>query len=249
MLKEVVLYIPRPPRRVRMLTSIHSTGDKRIHDMAGLTRIFNYKIFTHARFRLEHSNSPHENIWPCLSVSISFTSRQTIFEFGANVPGTYIDMPGHSKITSTQFNSTLPFSEPLQRNRILLLGCWPLLSLAQQTQHDPQINSKHCYQHVSTDNVSWLNPAVHQVLSRYWVFRSKSRGLHVAVSLVENDVMPTLPLQQLGETYMVKWVKSRRRKKWKETVSYTSLLHIIQATLYAVDLNMSMKKYFSIGIC
>jgi hypothetical protein len=125
----------------------------------------------------------------------------------------HIDMPGHSKIPSTQLNSTLPSSEPLQRNRILLLGCLPLLSLAQQTQHDPRSSSKHVHLHVPTDNVSWLNPAVQQVLSRYWVFRSKSRGLQVAVSLVENDVMPTLPLQQLGATYMVKWVKSRRRKK------------------------------------
>jgi len=65
------------------------------------------------------------------------------------------DMPGHSKISSTQLNSTLPFSVPLQRNRILLLGCLPLLSLAQQTQHDPRSSSsKHVYQHVPTDNVS-----------------------------------------------------------------------------------------------
>jgi hypothetical protein len=51
--------------------------------------IFNYKMFTRARFCVEHSNSPHENIRPCLSVSIFFTRRPTIFEFGANVPGTY----------------------------------------------------------------------------------------------------------------------------------------------------------------
>ncbi|KDR08818.1 hypothetical protein L798_01410 [Zootermopsis nevadensis] len=121
------------------------------HDVADLLKIFNYETqLAYRCFQIQRFLQDASDFMGVLVVSVdalrSFAGRLTIFEFGANLI-MYQRITQRSSYAPdkqdlfSEFNITLPFSEPQQRNQILLLCCLP--SLLHLTQHDLRNSSKH----------------------------------------------------------------------------------------------------------